>query len=156
MKTKPLLLECRIPLPRQLRFYLYSVTQHASERQVDTFKIQLTSGNPVNGESGKRFTFDRTGGIRPILIGYHADLRVFILWDAELHDAQGGFAFSSSCQAPPDLIYSAVTHGLAIAERPLKRLARTEEMLASRPERLIEAIEKRIALSNKSLLDGVV
>ena len=53
----------------------------------DTFKVQLTNGLPTSG-SGK-LRFDRSGGVRPMLVGYQMDLGVFILWDADLHDFGG-------------------------------------------------------------------
>ena len=116
---KPLDLTFVAPLPFRLRFYVYGATQHASERQLGTFKVQLTNGLPTSG-SGK-LQFDRSGGVRPILLGYQMDLGVFILWDADLHDFGGGFPYSKNVQAPPDIVWGAVAagsrRGVAVSRR---------------------------------------
>jgi hypothetical protein len=154
LTRKPLVLELAPSLPSRLRFYVYKATQHASERQQGTFKVQLTRGVPANRGS-RRLYFDRSGGIRPILVGYHVDLRLFILWDADLHDSGDGFPFSKNVQAPPDVVWRAVARGLATGRRTLKRPAATEEIVVARPLRLAEALELRIRLSNAALCEGM-
>lgn len=148
---KPLTLELALPLPRRLRFYLFGATQHSSERQVGTFRVQLTSGLPAPKPG--RYVFDRSEQIRPILIGHAAEPRVFIIWDADLHDAGDGFPFSKGIQAPPDMVWRAAARGTAEGVRQL-RTGASEVVVAARPEHLIEALSRRVQLSNSALLNA--
>jgi hypothetical protein len=159
LRSKPLVLDLALPLPSQLRFYLYGATQHASERQRGTFKIQLTvgvdrDGKPTDSKKDDLY-FDRAGGIRPILAGYQPDLNLFILWDADLHDLGDGFPYSKNVQAPPGLVWHAVARGLHHDTRRLKRPAVTESIVAARPRQLVEALQLRIRLSNEALCEGL-
>lgn len=156
LRAKPLVLDLALPLPSKLRFYLYGATQHASERQKGTFKIQLTVGVRRGGEvDAKNLYFDRSGDIRPILAGYQPDLNLFILWDADLHDIGDGFPYSKNVQAPPGLVWHAVARGLHHDTRRLKRPAVTESIVAARPRQLAEAIRLRVRLSNEALCEGL-
>ena len=155
LKQKPLVVALTTPLPSRLRFYVYEATQHASERQQGTFKVQLTSGVTGSGSDSTRLYFDRTDNIRPVLVGYHFDWRLFILWDADLHDLSDGFPYSKNVQAPPDIVWSALARGLAQGSRRLKKPAITETIVAARPLHLAEALELRIRLSNQALCEGI-
>lgn len=154
LQHKPLVIDLVTPLPSRLRFYVYAATQHASERQQGTFKVQLTKGVSRPGSDSSRLYFDRTGNIRPVLIGYHTDWRLFILWDADLHDLSDGFPYSKNVQAPPDIVWGALARGLARGTRRLKKPAVTETIVACRPRRLVEALELRIRSSNQALFEG--
>jgi len=151
--NKPLDLTFEPPLPARLRFYVYGATQHASERQRGTFKVQLTSGIPTS--EPRKLQFDRRSGVRPILVGYQMDLGVFILWDADLHDLRGGFPYSKNVQAPPDIVWGAVAAGIKSGTRRLKKTIVEETIVAARPLYLPEAIELRIRLSNRTLCNGM-
>jgi hypothetical protein len=115
--------------------------------------VQLTSGIPHPGST--RLHFDRTCNIRPILAGYHPDWRLLILWDADLHDLGDGFPYSKNVQAPPDIVWGALAHGLARGPRRLKKPPLTETIVAARPRQLAEALELRIRLSNQTLCEGI-
>lgn len=154
LQQKPLVVDLAAPLPYRLRFYIYEATQHASERQQGTFKVQLTTGVARPGSDSNRLYFDRTANVRPVLIGYHPDWRLFILWDADLHDLGDGFPFSKNVQAPPDIVWRAVARGLAQGTRRLRRPAVTETIVTARPPHLAEALKLRIRLSNQSLCEG--
>lgn len=149
VQKKPMILDLEIPLPRRLRFYVFEATQHSSERQPGTFRVQLTSGLPSNAPN--RLVFDRGGQVRPILIGLVIELNVFIIWDAELHDSAGGFPYSKGVQAPPDIVWAALASGLSEGSRRLRSGA-MEAIVASRPEYLGAALARRISLSNRSLI----
>lgn len=155
LQQKPLVVDLVTPLPSRLRFYVYEATQHASERQQGTFKVQLTSGVVRPGSGSARLYFDRTDNIRPVLTGYHPDWRLFILWDADLHDLGDGFPYSKNVQAPPDIVWGALARGLAQGTRRLKKPAVTETIVAARPRQLAEALRLRIRLSNQALLEGI-
>lgn len=155
LNQKPLVVDLNAPLPSRLRFYMYEATQHASERQQGTFKVQLTKGIARQGVESARLYFDRTENVRPVLVGYNPGLRMFIIWDAELHDVGDGFPFSKNVQAPPDIVWNALARGLAWGTRRLKRPSATEAIVAARPLYLAEALELRIRLSNESLREGI-
>lgn len=155
LRRKPLVVELTPPLPARLRFYLYEATQHASERQQGTFKVQLTVGVARPGDGSGRLYFDRSDDIRPVLMGYHSDLRLFILWDADLHDLGDGFPYSKNVQAPPDIVWSALARGLAHGYRRIKKPATSESIVAARPSQLAAALELRIRLSNQGLCEGI-
>lgn len=157
LKQKPLVVKTCLPLPSSLRFYVYNATQHSSERQLGTFKIQLTSGIEKASEgSTTRFEFDRSDGVRPVVVGYHHELDIFILWDTDLHDSGGGFPFSKSIQAPPEVVFGALAKGLAEGERRLKIPRINETIVCARPARLSEAIALRLQRSTETLLKGEI
>lgn len=152
LEEKPFLLELSLPLPKKLRFYAFAATQHASERQVGTFKIQLTSGIDAGGGGARRLRFDRSEGIRPILLGYVRDLHVFILWDADMHDSGPGYPFSKSVQAPPEVVWPAIANGMAEGTRRLRTDLGVETIISARQDRLVDAIVERISASTRSLI----
>ncbi|MEU9521262.1 hypothetical protein [Streptomyces sp. NPDC048224] len=158
LKSKPLLLELRSPLPPYLRFYVHGATQHSSERQTGTYKVQLTNGVTRDGrratKNDDRAFFDRSDGFLPVLIGYNSDWNLFILWDADLHDAGRGFSYSKSAQAPQDVVLDALVHGIGRATRRLRSRV-DESIVAARPEYLAEALSLRIDLSNRAMCEGL-
>ena len=155
LRRKPVVVKLASPLPSRLRFYLYEATQHSSERQQGTFKVRLTTGITQPGSTSGRMSFDRDGNIRPVLMGYHPDLNLFILWDADLHDLGDGFPYSKSVQAPPDTVWHALARGLAHGSKRLRKPPVTETIVAARPRYLAEALELRIRLSNQALCEGI-
>ncbi|WP_406187310.1 hypothetical protein [Streptomyces anulatus] len=158
LTRKPLVLDLASPLPPRLRFYVYQATQHPSERQQGTFKIQLSVGVTRDGQPAspkeKRRWFDRSDNIRPIAMGYHPDWNLFILWDADLHDMNAGFTFSRSVQTPPDIVWAALAKDIAFGPRRLHG-GSTEQIIAARPHRLEEALNLRIELSNEAMCEGL-
>ncbi|WP_368800853.1 hypothetical protein [Kocuria oxytropis] len=152
LRRKPLTVEFAPPLPSKLSFYMYEATQHASERQQGTFKVQLTGGVRRSSASNRLF-FDRSAKARVILAGYHPELRLFIIWDADLHELAGGFPYSKNVQAPPEVASEALARGLAHTSRRLKRPSVTERIVAARPRHLDRALQLRIQLSVQTLLE---
>lgn len=171
LKQKPLVLDLASPLPPRLRFYVYQATQHSSERQQGTYKIQLTSGVPATTQAAHgviprqaakpvrakpvRLYFDRADNVRPILMGYHPDWNLFILWDADLHDLGEGFSYSKNVQAPPEIVGKALARGIAQGTRKLQTQGLMETIIAVRPRRLAEALKLRIRLSNDAMVEGL-
>jgi len=150
LRDKPLLLELGLPLPPKLRFYIFTATQHESERQVDTYRVQLTAGLQV---STSRYAFSREDGIRPVLLGFEPRLGVFIIWDADVNDANGGFPFSQGVQSPPELVYRAAANGIAEGERTARRAATRELIIAARADKLVVGLLRRIDYSNRALTE---
>jgi hypothetical protein len=156
LSRKPLVLRLKPPLPPKLRFYIFNATQHPSERQVGTFKIQLTAGLARADLPEGRRHFDRADGIRPVLLGFLAEWRLFVIWDADLHDRGGGFPYSKNVQAPPEVIWDALARGTAQAVRSLKRPTMQETIVAARSRHLAPALQTRIQMSNRALSDGAL
>lgn len=154
LRQKPLVVSTSLPMPGAVRFYVYNATQHSSERQSGTFKIQLTSGIEKGSGGTGRYEFDRSKAIRPVLVGYHNEFDVFILWDADLHDAGEGFPYSKNVQAPPEVVFEALATGLAERERRLRAPRCRETIISARPARLSEAIALRLQRSTETLLRG--
>lgn len=148
--VKPLVLRLSLPLPPRLRFYVYRATQHDSERQAGAYRVQLTVGDEVSDDP-RRYRFSREDNIRPILLGFEPRLRVFVVWDADVHDARKGFPYSKGVQAPPDVVYGAAANGIATATRNVRSVNRNETIVAARTSYLIDALLKRIATSNYAI-----
>ncbi|MGW0731852.1 hypothetical protein [Streptomyces sp. NPDC002851] len=159
------MLELKSPLPPRLRFYLYQATQHPSERQQGTYKIQLTSGLPAGGTQPARRSvprqgpkprlyFDRAENVRPIVMGYVPGWNLFILWDADMHDLGEGFGYGKSCQVRPEIVGKALARGMAQGNRNL-HAGLVEKIVVTRPRRLAEALKLRIRLSNDSMAEGL-
>src|SRR5579872_2608839 len=78
IEAKPLEVDLNVPLPPRLRVYMYNATYPPGGRTMGEHKIQLI----VPGqERGARGNFDSSGGRIPLLVGYRADLQIFMLWD---------------------------------------------------------------------------
>ena len=99
-------------------------------------KIQLI----VPGqERGARGNFDISGGRIPLLVGYRSDLRIFMLWDAELYV---DFAYSRNVQVMPETVYEAFAQGIGRQKRRLWNQS-TELLITSDERHLAQAILER-------------
>src|SRR5262249_13494890 len=79
---KPLSLDLALPRPPRLRLYMYSLVGGAGERSRREYKVVLR----VPGQRvGQYDSFDHSGGRVALVVGYRADLDVFVFWDASLH-----------------------------------------------------------------------
>ena len=111
--TKPLEVDLKNPLPPKLRVYIYNATYPPGGRTMGEHKIQLI----VPGqERGTRANFDSSGGRIPLLVGYRADLRIFMIWDAELYQ---DFSYSRNVQVMPETVYEAFARGIGKQKRNL-------------------------------------
>src|ERR1017187_1052950 len=104
--AKPLEVDLRCPLPPKVRVYLFNATYPPGGRAMGEHKIQLMVPGQGRNERGN---FDSSGGRIPLLIGYRPDIKVFVLWDAEMYP---DFAYSRNVQVLPETIYEAFAQGL--------------------------------------------
>lgn len=142
---KPLEVDLKSPLPPKLRVYMYNATYPPGGRTMGEHKIQLI----VPGqERGARGNFDSSGGRIPLLIGYRPDLRVFMLWDAELYV---DFAYSRNVQVMPETVYEAFAQGIGRQKRRLWTHS-TEIVITSDARHLPQAILERQQETIKRLL----
>lgn len=145
--AKPLEVDLKSPLPPKLRVYLYNATYPPGGRTMGEHKIQLI----VPGqERGARGNFDSTGGRIPLLMGYRRDLRIFMLWDAELYV---DFSYSRNVQVMPETVYEAFARGIGRQKRNLWT-QEVELVLTADEHHLRDAILERQQETLKRLLGG--
>jgi len=145
--AKPLEVDLKVPLPPKLRVYIYNATYPPGGRTMGEHKIQLI----VPGqERGARGNFDSSGGRIPLLVGYRADLQIFMLWDAELYV---DFAYSRNVQVKPETVYEAFAQGIGRQERRLWNQP-TEIVITADAQHLGQAILERQQEALKRLLRG--
>lgn len=147
VETKPLEVDLRSPLPPKLRVYIYNATYPPGGRTMGEHKIQLiVPGQP----RGARGNFDISGGRIPLLVGYRSDLRVFMLWDAELYV---DFSYSRNVQVMPETVYEAFARGIGRQKRHLWTQDAEVVITADAPH-LGQAIIERQKETLKRLLGG--
>ncbi|MDJ0628568.1 MAG: helix-turn-helix domain-containing protein [Rhodobacter sp.] len=146
---KPFEAKLASPLPPRIRLYIFNATRPPGGRPLGEHKVQLI----VPGQKrGDRANFDQSGGRIVLLAGYAAEEDVFILWDAGLYQ---DFAWSRNVQVKAETIIEASAGRIAEQERrlrPADGTAVTERLLASRPERLVEALARRIAITRERMM----
>lgn len=144
---KPLEVDLIGQLPPKLRVYLYNATYPPGGRGMGEHKIQLIVPGQARNERGN---FDSSGGRIPLLVGYRPDIKVFVLWDAELYP---DFAYSRNVQVLPETIYEAFAQGLG---RQIRRLGsgQAEVVIAAEARQLCDAIIERQNETLKRLFGG--
>jgi len=145
LATKPLEVDLKSPLPPKLRVYLYNATYPPGGRAMGEHKVQLI----VPGqERGARGNFGSSGGRIPLLVGYRPDIRIFMLWDAELYV---DFAYSRNVQVKAETVYEAFAQGIGRQKRNLLKQP-VEIVIAADAKHLGEAILERQRETLKRLL----
>lgn len=145
LSSKPLDLDCKLPIPPRLRLYLFKATQPQSERKSGTHRVQVTVGR-----KGARTYLDRSGDRSVILAGYVSDWDVFILWDAGLVDARG-ISYSRNLQCDDETVLQSLSRRIATGEKQLKGLGRNQTVVVARAQYLEEALVERIELTRRAL-----
>jgi hypothetical protein len=145
--AKPLNIDFRPPLPPKHRVYMYNATYPPGGRTMGEHKIQLI----VPGqERGLRGNFDSSEGRIPLLVGYRADLEIFMLWDAELYV---DFAYSRNVQVMAETVYEAFARGIGRQKRNLWT-RQAEIVITADAKHLQQAILERQEETLKRLLGG--
>lgn len=114
IEKKPLEVDLKCLLPPKLRVYIYNATFPPGGRTMGEHKIQLIVPGQGRGDCGN---FDSSNGRVPFLVGYRSDLRIFILWDADLYV---DFSYSRNVQVKPETVYEAFAQGIGREKRKLK------------------------------------
>lgn len=140
LNEKPLLLDLRKPYPLKLRVYLYNCTNPPGGRALDEYKIQLIVPDQQRGSRGN---FDYSGSRMALLAAYvclsdEIENGVFVLWDAMKHK---NFSYSANIQVKAETIIEALCIPVATGLR-----GNNEIVIATRPQHLLKAIEKRMDL----------
>ena len=136
---KPLEVDLAAPLPSRVRIYMYTLTDPPGGRPVGEFKIQLIAPGQKKGNAA---SFDTSDGRIVLLIGYHPDTNVFVLWDAMLYPQ---FPHSRNVQVTGETVYGALGGGVAFQERKLR--TGIERVLAARGQKVAAAVRERFMLT---------
>ena len=145
LDVKPLEVSLKPPLPAYLRVYIYNLTHPPGGRTQGEHKVQITLPNLGRGQRGY---LDHSDGRIVLLVGYDAEMSVFVLWDAGLYR---DIPFSRNVQVKAETVYGAYATGLAKQERQLWGGVQ-EVLVAAFSSRLAEAIQLRVDLSLARLL----
>lgn len=151
VETKPFEARLSSPLPHRIRLYIFNATRPPGGRPVGEHKVQLIVPGQGRSDRGR---FDQSGGRIVLLAGYAAEEDVFVLWDAGLYT---DFAWSRNVQVKASTIMEAFGGKIAEQERRLRPSdgqAFTETVLACPPERLAEAIARRLEISRERMANG--
>lgn len=113
LSEKPLLVDLPLPLPPRLRLYMYNLVGGVGTKRDFEYKAVLRlRGHPV----GEYRSFDHSGGRLALVVAYHADLDVFVMWDASLHPR---FKNGGNIQVRTDTVMAAAASGYAEQKRRL-------------------------------------
>lgn len=138
VREKPLLVDQGHPYPARLRIYLYSLVGGAGEARRREYKAVLRVPGQATNEYG---SFDYSDRRFTLLVAYSVLLNVFVLWDASLH---ARFKNGGNIQVRDETVVSALGSGYAEQVRRLTGGV-NELVIACRPDRLGEALPRRIA-----------
>lgn len=141
MRDKPMLLNLTLPLPPRLRVYMYSLVGSGGATRHGEYKAVLRLRGQAVGTYG---SFDHGDDRLAIVVGYRADLDVFVLWDASLHPQ---FKNGGNIQVLSETVMRAASTGHAEQRRRLVNLRTTEMVLACRSATLVETVRRRVALT---------
>lgn len=141
-KSKPLEVDINTLYPKRLRVYLYNATYPPGGRTLGERKIQLiVPGQP----RGARGNLDDSNGRLVLLVGYEADVDIFILWDAGTYR---NFPYSMNAQVNPETVYEAYSGKITHQTRRRRTPEPVDEVVICTPsELLIKAIDERLRLS---------
>lgn len=138
LANKPLLVDLALPRPPRLRLYLYSLVGGVGTVRDTEYKAVLRLPRQPVDEYG---SFDHSGERIALVAGYRTDLDVFVFWDASLH---GRFKNGGNIQVMAQTVHDAAAGGMARQTRRLSQ-GRTEEVIACRSPRLLDALDRRVA-----------
>jgi len=135
---KPLAVDLALPSPPRLRVYMYTLVGGVGTVRPNEYKAVLrVPGQPV----GAYDSFDHSEDRLALLVGYRADLDVFVLWDASLHPR---FKNGGNIQVRDTTVHAAASSGRSEQRRPLSS-GITEIVIACQSWTLAAAINDRVA-----------
>ena len=147
MGEKPLLIKMSAPYNMRLKVYLYNCTNPPGARQAGECKSQIIVPGQQRGERGK---IVEEPGVITLLMGLASitdDIEdgVFVIWELKKHME---FAYSANVQVSLKAILRAYSDQLF----SMKKRGNGEWIVVSRPNRLLEAIQRRVDLDIELLL----
>ena len=148
IERKPLEVDLSAPMPSRIRVYLFNVTRPPGGRPLGEHKVQLIIPGQKRGE---RANFDQSDGRIVLLAGYAAEEDVFVLWDAGLY---ADFAWSRNVQVKAATLIEASAGRVAEQGRRLRPTDGepvTETLLACPPQRLCDALVRRVEITRRRM-----
>lgn len=145
-QAKPLIIKTTGAISHKFRIYAFNCNNPPGGRPLNEYKIVLTVGQ----EPGQRGNFDNSDGCISIVLGYIADLDVFVLWDTSKHK---NFAFNKNLQVKGDTILNSLAKSLSFQQR--KTIHGIETIIAARSTLLYEALLKRVEILIHDLTSGI-
>jgi len=133
--------DLNLPLPPHLRVYMYNLVGSAGTTRSQEYKAVLRLPGQA---SGSYRSFDNSGGRLSLVVGYEADLDVFVLWDSSLHPR---FTNGFNIQVHSETVMKAASTGYAEQQRRLVTLRTVELVLACRSAHLVDTVGRRVALT---------
>lgn len=135
-----MLVDLALPLPPHLRVYMYNLVGSAGTTRSQEYKAVLR----LPGQASGYRSFDNSGGRLALVVGYEDALDVFVLWDSSLHPR---FTNGFNIQVHSETVMKAASTGYAEQQRRLVTLRTIETVLACRSARLVDTVERRVALT---------
>lgn len=147
LDKKPIEIDCKLPLPRYIRLYLYNLTHPPGGRTMGEHKIQLIVPGQLKGE---RASFDSSGGRIVVVAGYYSELDVFCIWDSGMYPF---FSYSRNIQVKAETIYEAFAGNIAQQKRRIRGQG-IETVIAAPSNKLVEALILRMQITRQRLIGG--
>lgn len=134
---KPIAVDLALPNPPRLRVYMYTLVG-GSRMRPNEYKAVLRVPGQLVGAYG---SFDHSDDRLAVVVGYRADLDVFVLWDASLHPR---FKNGGNIQVRGTTVHAAASSGRSDQRRPLQS-GITEIVITCQSWTLLAAINDRVA-----------
>lgn len=138
LEEKPLCVDLALPNPPRLRVYMYSLVDAVGTSRAREYKAVLRLPGQAVGQYA---SFDHSGGRLALVVGYRAELDVFVLWDASLHPR---FKNGGNIQVRDTTVHTAAAVGRAEQVRALSS-GISEVVIACQSSTLRKAIDDRVA-----------
>lgn len=144
---KPLMIQLAPPYNWKLKIYLYNCTNPPGARQAGECKSQIILPGQKRGERG---SFSIEPGIITLLMGFarptwEGEEGVYVIWELKKHME---FAYSANVQVSLAMLLQTYSEPVYAT----KKRGNGEWIVVSRPNKLIEAIKKRIDVDIDLLL----
>lgn len=148
LDAKPLIIDLQKPYLLKLRVYLYNCTNPPGGRALNEYKIQVIVPDQ---KRGARASFDYSDGRMPLLAAYvclsdEIENGVFVLWDTTKHN---DFSYSANFQVKAETIIEALCIPISASTR-----GNNETVLAARRQHLLSAIEMRMDMMSRDILEA--
>jgi hypothetical protein len=138
---RPLALDLVPPNYRRLRLYAYPLVAGTGTKRDGEFKVNVRIPGTKPGEYA---AFDYSDGRIPVVIGYHAELDAFVLWDATM---KARIKHAGNLQVRVSTVHQAVVDGWAYQLRRCRGTDLREVLIACRSWNLLRALNERILYS---------
>ena len=138
LAEKPLCVDVASVRPPKLCVYMYSLVGGIGTARPNEYKAVLRVPGQAVGAYG---SFNKLPGRITLLVAYHAELDVFVLWDARMHPR---FKNGGNIQVRYGTVQEAAVRGRAEQIRRLSSSKLSELVIACQSAMLLKAIQDRV------------